>query len=139
MNNIVLWILVCTAFIPIFMKKKILVTEDDLGMQDVYKIILEKAGYEVSLTSDAQCIYDDDFGMPDIIILDRYLPGSDGLDVCRYLKSRQETAPIPVIMISSSPGITLLSRQAGADDSMEKPFGVNELLQKVGRWINSYN
>ncbi len=121
------------------MKKKILVTEDDPGLQDIYKFIFEKAGYEVAVSADAGCIYEDDFLNPDIIILDRYLIGIDGLDVCRFLKNEAKTSTIPVIMVSSSPGITILAKQAGADDSMEKPFRMNELLLKVSKWITNPN
>lgn len=73
-----------------FMKKRILVTEDDLVMQDVYKIIFEKAGYDVDLSCDGNCIFADKFILPDMIILDRHLSGIDGLDVCRYLKNKKK-------------------------------------------------
>lgn len=42
-------------------------------------------------------------------------------------------------MISASPGITILAKQAGANDSIEKPFMLNDLLAKVGRWIDLSN
>lgn len=121
------------------MKKRILVTEDDPGLQDIYKFIFEKAGYEVALSADAGCIYADSFIEPDIIILDRYLVGIDGLDVCRFLKTKANTSTIPVIMVSSSPGINILAKQAGADDSMEKPFMMNDLLLKVRKWVSNHN
>ena len=122
-----------------FMKKKILVTEDDPIMRDVYKIILERAGYDVAFSCDAKCIYEDSFAEPDIFILDRHIFETDGLDVCRFLKKGAKTAAIPVIMVSSSPGIILLAKLAGADDSIEKPFIMKDLLVKVNRWINVRN
>ena len=119
------------------MKKKVLITDDDAGIQDVFKIIFEKAGYATMIFTDGKPLYEDNYEYPDIYVLDRYLSGSDGLEICRYLKSRDITRHIPVIMISATPGIAHLAREAGADDFLEKPFKTRDLLNLISRHIGT--
>lgn len=121
------------------MKKKILITDDDPGVQDVFRIIFERAGYAVDVSADAKCILENNFDHPDVIVLDRHLSGLDGLDVCRFLKGKKETRSIPVIMVSATPGIGGMAIEAGAEGFIEKPFLMKDLLAVVGRWANVYH
>lgn len=117
------------------MKKKILVTDDDEGVQDIFKLIFERAGYDVDIQGDAFSIYDHKYKRPDLFLLDKQLSGQDGLKVCRYLKSDNNTKNIPVIIVSATPGIGPMAKEAGADDFIEKPFRMKELLNVVKKWI----
>jgi DNA-binding response OmpR family regulator len=117
------------------MKKKILITDDDEGVQDIFKIIFERAGYEVEVFGEAMSIYENNFRSPDIFLLDRQLSGQDGLKVCQFLKSQDSTKDIPVIIVSATIGIGKLAKEAGADDFIEKPFQVKDLLGLVQKWI----
>ncbi|MEO9003973.1 MAG: response regulator [Ginsengibacter sp.] len=117
------------------MKKKILITDDDEGVQDVFKLIFEKEGYEVELLSEANSIFENKYNIPDIFLLDRQLSGHDGLDVCKFLKQQSVTKNIPVIIVSASPGISKLAQEAGANDFIEKPFDIKSLLNIVSKWI----
>lgn len=117
------------------MKKKILVTDDDPGVQDIFKIILEKAGYDVVVNDNGNAILENNFENPNIFLLDKQLSGVDGLDICKYLKSKDDTRHIPVIMISATPGLAPLAKNAGADDYLEKPFNLRELLAMVARYV----
>ena len=119
------------------MKKRILVTDDDPGILDIFKIILEKAGYEVDVISNGLEILKNHFTIPDLFILDRQLSGVDGLDLCRFLKSRQDTAHVPVIMVSANPRLQDLSKEAGADDCLEKPFDLKNFLRMIKRYTES--
>jgi DNA-binding response OmpR family regulator len=112
-------------------KKKIIIADDDPGIQDILRIIFEKAGYITTIFSNGLNILKNNYERPDIFLLDRQLSGSDGLEICRYLKSRPETKFIPVIMISATPGIKELAKEAGADDFLEKPFVMTHLLNKI--------
>lgn len=116
-------------------KKKILVTDDDDGVQDIFKLIFERAGYDVTILGEALSILENNYSYPDLFLLDRQLSGQDGLKVCRFLKEQNATKHIPVIIVSATPGIGKLAREAGADDFIEKPFQIKELLQKVEKWI----
>ncbi|MDQ2720142.1 MAG: response regulator [Bacteroidota bacterium] len=117
------------------MKKKILITDDDAGIQDIFRIIFERAGYEVDIFSEAIPILENDFKCPDLFLLDKQLSGHDGLNVCRFLKNQSSTKEIPVIIVSATPGIGEMANAAGADDFIEKPFQIKELLKKVEKWI----
>ena len=116
-------------------KKTILVTDDDPGIQDVFKIILEKAGYEVIVNGNGNAILQDNYETPHIFLLDEQLSGVDGLDICKHLKSKEETKHIPVIMVSATPGLAPLAESAGADAWLEKPFHLKDLLAIVARYV----
>lgn len=110
-------------------------TDDDVSIREIFKIIFERANYEVNLLPDAEDLLSNNFVSPDLILLDRQLSGYDGLDVCRFLKGQQNTKNIPIIIISASPDIGKLAKNAGADYFVEKPFQVNYLLEVVERFI----
>jgi CheY-like chemotaxis protein len=117
------------------MQKKILVTEDDPSLQDIFRIILESAGYEIEIRSNGNDILNDQYKMPDLFLLDKQLSGMDGIDICKHLKKQKKTKHIPVIMISANPGIAELSKSAGADGYIEKPFAKKYLLQVIEEHI----
>ena len=117
------------------MKKKILITEDDPGLQDIFKIILEKAGYDVEIISNGNSLLKNKFRVPHLFLLDKQLSGMDGVDICRHLKKQKKTQNIPVIMISANPGIRAMAEDAGANAYIEKPFEKNYLLKIVEEYI----
>ena len=113
------------------MKKKILVVDDDPGIQDVFRVILNREGYNVQVVPGGEEIYHDRYQAPDLFILDKQLAGTDGLEICKYLKTQEKTRAIPVIMVSANPGIGTQYAAAGADDYIEKPFELSYLLKKI--------
>lgn len=115
--------------------KQIIVVDDDLGILDCLQIILSRAGYAVKIYADAAPLLKGDFGLPDIFILDKQLQDADGLDVCRFLKAQKSTSNIPVIMISANLHISPTAKEAGANDFLEKPFRMKELLALVKKYI----
>jgi len=110
-------------------RKSIIITDDDPGIQDVARIIFERANYDVIVLASGEPLLNGAFEIPDLFILDRQLSGVDGLDICRVLKSRTETAHVPIIIISASPQIGNLAKLAGADAFIEKPFKMRELRE----------
>jgi DNA-binding response OmpR family regulator len=113
------------------MKKRIIVVDDDPGVQDVFKLMFAKAGYETIILGGGNDIFENDYALPDLFLIDRQLSGVDGLDICSYLKGRKETQHIPVIITSASPNVAKLAQLAGADEFVEKPFNTKELLNLV--------
>ena len=111
--------------------KKVLVTDDNPGLQDIYRIILERAGYEVAVLSNGTGILNNHYEAPDLFLLDKQLSGTDGIELCRFLKSKKDTQSIPIIIISASVGIDKLAREAGADGFIEKPFEKKYLLDMI--------
>jgi len=116
-------------------KKKILIADDDPGIQDILTIIFERAGFEVEIKKNGEDLLNNKFTMPDLFLVDKQLSGYNGLDICRYLKSQRHTKIIPVIMISASPDIGRSSREAGADAYIEKPFEISNLVDLVNSYV----
>jgi len=122
---------------PLLMKHRILVADDDSSIRDIFKIILVRAGYDLELKEDANEIFNNNFKIPDLFLIDKLLSGVDGLEICRYLKDNPDTCNIPVVMVSASPDIGVSAIKAGADDFIEKPFELTYLLKVIERNINS--
>ena len=113
------------------MKKKVVVVEDDGSIRDILVIILERAGYDVIHFQDGGGLLNEATEVPDIYLIDRQLSGIDGLDLCKYLKSQSISAHIPVIILSATPGIEHLVKDAGAFAFVEKPFSKKNLVQII--------
>ena len=122
---------------PIMMKHKILIADDDSSIRDIFNIILVRAGYDIELVEDANEIFKNNFRVPDLFLIDKLLSGVDGLEVCRYLKNNPDTCDIPVVMVSASPDIGVSATKAGADDFIEKPFDLADLLKVIERNISN--
>lgn len=118
-------------------KKKILVADDDPAIVDSIKIMLELYDYDVTTTVNGNTIYKLESDFPDLLILDIWMSGQDGRDICKYLKNNPFTKHIPIIMFSASRDIIQSTKEAGADDFIAKPFQIEELLQKVEKYISS--
>jgi len=114
----------------------IIIVEDDSGILEPMTIILETAGYQVTGFADGRSILSNNFILPNLFIFDRQLPGVDGLDLCRHLKSLEHTRHIPVIIISASSAIERLAIDAGADAVLEKPFKTKELRDLIARQLS---
>ena len=112
-------------------KKRVLVADDDPAILDSLKIMLELEGYHVDTTVDGEVVYKMEKNYPNLLLLDIWMSGQDGRDICRYLKSEPHTKNIPIIMISASRDVMKSAKDAGADDFIEKPFEMEELLHKV--------
>ncbi|TLD40279.1 MAG: putative response regulator (CheY-like) [Candidatus Jettenia ecosi] len=72
-------------------KKKVMVADDNPDILDSTKIILEEAGYEVETAVDGQAVRRHHEEYPDLILLDIWLAGMDGADICKYLKGQETT------------------------------------------------
>jgi two-component system, OmpR family, KDP operon response regulator KdpE len=112
-------------------KSKILVVDDEPQITRVLKTTLSSQGYGVRTASDGdeavQLMKD---WTPDLVITDLRMPNMTGLDLCRYVRARSRT-PIIVLSVKGEERIKVEALDAGADDYVTKPFGVNELLARV--------
>jgi len=115
--------------------KKILIADDDPGILDAIGIMLEFEGYEVQSASNSAALLSMENGLPDLLLLDIWMSGTDGRDVCRYLKQKESTRKIPIVMISASKDIENSAREVGADDFLAKPFEMDSLLEKIGKYM----
>ncbi len=117
------------------MAQIICIIEDDEGIQDVLKIILNRAGYETEIFFNGKAIFEDNYTTPDLFLIDKQLSGEDGLTICKHLKGDRDTKSIPVVLMSAYPNIKEFSILAGANDCIEKPFKVETLLSTIKKHI----
>lgn len=112
--------------------KRILIVDDDADMLFSIKIFLELKGYEVTTSPHGEDAVNHvvDF-CPHIILLDVYLRGSNGVEICNRLKSSSLTRHIPIIMFSAESNGYLILRKCAADDFVSKPFDEKILLSII--------
>ena len=119
------------------MTNKILLVEDELDLNDLTKMRLEKSGYEVvSAISGEEALTFLQKDIPDLILLDLLLPGIQGEEVCKKLKCDDKLKTIPVILFTASASdIPKVAKEVGADDYIMKPFEPEDLLSKIKKFI----
>jgi CheY-like chemotaxis protein len=117
-------------------KKRILVADDDPAIVDCIQIMLEDDGYIVDTSVDGQIAMKMEKDFPDLLLLDIWMSGMDGREICKYLKNQELTRDIPIIMISANKDTSHMAKEAGADDFLAKPFEMDELLSKVAKYTN---
>ncbi|MDB5133652.1 MAG: mprA 4 [Mucilaginibacter sp.] len=112
-----------------------MIADDDPGILDSIGIMLEFEGYQVSTTLNGNTLLNMANELPDLVLLDIWMSGTDGRDICKQLKQHEKTSKIPIVMISASKDIERSAMDAGADDFLAKPFDINDLLEKIQRNI----
>ena len=112
----------------------VLVVEDETALLTLLHYNLEREGYRVLEARDgeeAMLVAAEE--KPDVVILDWMLPQLSGIEVCRRLRTRQETRNIPIIMLTARGEETdrIRGLDTGADDYITKPFSMTELLARL--------
>ena len=119
-------------------KQKILIVDDDTNIAELISLYLTKEFYQVQIVEDGeQALQVFDTFQPNLVLLDLMLPGMDGYQVCRELRSRSNT---PIIMLSAKGEVfdKVLGLELGADDYMIKPFDSKELVARVKAVLRRY-
>ncbi len=114
--------------------KRILVVEDDEDILELVTYNLVREGYQVNGVTNGEDALREAFDTPpDVIILDLMLPGIDGLEVCKSLKSDARTANVPVIMLTAKgeESDVVSGLELGADDYITKPFSPKILIART--------
>ncbi|MBO4904792.1 MAG: response regulator transcription factor [Lachnospiraceae bacterium] len=112
-------------------KQKILIVDDDENIAELIELYLTKECFDTRIVNDGEStlsVYES--YEPNLILLDLMLPGIDGYQVCREIRSKNST---PIIMLSAKGEVfdKVLGLELGADDYMEKPFDSKELVARV--------
>ena len=107
-----------------------MIADDDPGIVDAVEMLLEFEGYDVATTVSGATVLQLN-QLPDLLLLDIWMSGEDGRDICKQLKAKDTTSSLPIIMISASRDIKSSAMEAGADDFLAKPFEMDELLKKI--------
>lgn len=112
---------------------RILILDDDKDLLTVVKTLLRRKGFDVFAYSDWSVAWTAiKTYKPQLILLDVFMQGIDGLDACKKLKSVSFTRNIPIIMFSSYPNIGETAiNEFGADDFIAKPFETSEIVKKI--------
>ena len=120
-------------------KQKILIVDDDNNIAELISLYLTKECFETKIVNDGEsALLAMDSFAPNLILLDLMLPGIDGYQVCREVRSKSST---PIIMLSAKGEVfdKVLGLELGADDYMEKPFDSKELVARVKAVLRRYN
>lgn len=113
---------------------RILVVEDDPDIAELLRHYLERANHQVEvLTQGNDALPRVREERPDLVILDRMLPGLDGLEICRVLRSHPATMDLPVMMLTAraEESDRIVGLELGADDYITKPFSAKEVVARV--------
>ena len=119
-------------------KKKIVIVEDEPDILEVLSYNLKREGFDVSHALDGiKGLALVEKVEPDLVILDLMLPGLDGLEICRRIKSVEKLKHIPVIMVTAKgeESDIVIGLGIGADDYVAKPFSPRELVARVNAAI----
>ena len=118
--------------------ENILIIDDDPATTRLLEVLLTREGYNIqteNLSTNAVQVTKE-FN-PDLIILDLMMPGTDGLQVCKMIKTDPTIEPVPVIMFSAVSEYKLrkLAFEAGVSEYISKPIHPDELRQKIRDWL----
>jgi DNA-binding response OmpR family regulator len=111
--------------------RRVLIVEDEIDLARVLKRHVEGIGCQVQLAAtgeDAVALAREEF---DLVLLDVMLPGIDGMEVCRRLRSLNRYMPVLMLTARSSDIDKVMGLESGADDYLTKPFSVQELLARI--------
>ena len=114
--------------------ERILIVDDEEDVIELVRYHLDKNGYKVdTAASGEEALSEARKKSPDLIILDLMLPGIDGLEVCKKLKSDLKTEPIPIIMLTAKgeESDIVTGLELGAEDYLTKPFSPKVLIARI--------
>ena len=109
---------------------KILVVDDEPKIRRIITSYLQEAGFDTAEASDGETALELIAGYPDLVILDVGLPGIDGIEVLRQLRTRSDT-PVMLVTARAEETDRLIGLSVGADDYVTKPFSPRELVLRV--------
>jgi DNA-binding response OmpR family regulator len=114
---------------------RILVVEDDADIASLIVHYLTPAGHEPEVVANgSDALAAARRRLPDLVILDRMLPGLDGLEICRAMRADSELGPVPILMLTARAEEVdrIAGFETGADDYVTKPFSPKELVARIG-------
>jgi DNA-binding response OmpR family regulator len=115
--------------------KSVLIADDDPAIVEALSLMLEDAGYPLRTLQEGETLETMHENLPGVLLLDIWMSGKDGRDICRHLKGQKATQHLPIILVSANNDIKRIAKEAGADDYLAKPFGMKEVLAKIEKYI----
>lgn len=113
-------------------KTRVLLVDDEKDMLKAIETLLKTSGYTVMAKSDPENMLEAirEF-RPDVLLLDYLLSGTDGKEITKKIKSREDLYQLPIILISAHPFAEEKAHEAGADSFLSKPFDMQELTNTI--------
>ena len=122
-------------------RKCILIIDDSPTIRKLLALTVERRGFQARVAADAYEAIDllRDQGVPDLILLDITMPGMDGYQLCKLLRQNDETAALPIIMLTGKDGFfsKVRGRMCGSTEYLTKPFDPEGLLRIVEKYCAS--
>ena len=123
-------------------QRRVLVVEDDASIRELLRLHLDLAGFTIDESEDGRAALDRARSTPfDLVLLDIMLPGLDGVSVCRAIRTGGPNADTPILMLTAREGESdkVVGLESGADDYLTKPFGVRELMARIGALMRRHH
>ena len=119
------------------MSKLILIADDDKGIVEVTKIVLEEAGFTTMVAYDSASVLESiKTSKPALLLLDIWLAGENGATLAKQLKSQKATKKLPIVMISANNNVEQMAVDSEADDFIAKPFDIDYLVEVVRKYTH---
>jgi CheY-like chemotaxis protein len=113
------------------------VADDDLAILDCIQLILEDEGYKVKTTANGAEVPALVKTNPNLLLLDVWMSGQDGREICKKIKGNKLTKNLPIILISANKDTKQIAKESGANDFIEKPFEIEDLVSKVKKYVSA--
>lgn len=118
--------------------KTILMLDDDKHVLEICTIILETNGYNIAVSQTSHDIIEKvEEVLPDLILMDNWIPKIGGVEATRLLKNHPLYRDIPVIYLSANTDIETLAQRAGADSYLAKPFDLEDLEDRIAELLEN--
>lgn len=119
------------------MSTQILVLDDSPAIVDSIEMMMELEGLTVAKFYIGSDMLDalNTQPKPDVILMDMWLSGEDGRDICRTIRADENLRDIPVLIMSASRGLEQSALDAGANDFIAKPFDMGDMISRVRTYI----
>jgi len=114
--------------------------DDDQMILDLCESILIRKGFEIFTSLNCDNVIDQVRSkMPDLILMDNWIPQYGGIHATKVLKKEEDLKSIPIIFFTSDTNIRNLAQSAGADSFLSKPFSIRDLEGKINSFFESPN
>lgn len=111
---------------------KLLIADDNEDLLELMEIFLKEKGYEVKTVSTKKKLFTEIKNYhPELILLDVFLNGEDGREICKQLRDNINTTKVRIVIISANPYAIKEYKTFGADGFIEKPFELEDLTEKI--------
>lgn len=116
--------------------KKILICDDDPGIIDVTKMVLEECGYTVITCNSSKEVEKIlQLELPKLILMDLWMPAIGGEELAKKIKGKSKTKNIPIIFVSASKDLVAIAKKTKVDGYLPKPFDIADLEAIVEQYL----